>query len=334
MIDASWGGSRIEEWTPPVGFKLVPELENITQIVESWDPTTEVGQKSWTEFFSQLKKWLPRAEKALAERKPLPMIPKQPGPELSNQEPTKLYNGMIHPFIPYAIRGVIWYQGENNGWEEDSYFHKMKAVILGWRQLWGLGDFPFYYVQLANHREPNKDPAGEDSAGWSRVREAQRKSLSIANTGMAVTIDIGEAIYLHPKNKQDVGKRLALWALAKDYKKNLVYSGPLYKNHKAEGNKIIIHFDHVGSGLMVGEKKGLAPVAEIKGWTLKQFAISGDDKKWFWADARIIGDKVVVSSDKVKKPVHVRYAYSMNPEGCNLYNKEGLPASPFRTDRW
>ena len=168
--------------------------------------------------------------------------------------------------------------------------------------------------------------------GWARVRDAQTKCLEIPNTGMAVIIDIGEANDIHPKNKQDVGKRLARWALAKDYGKNIVFSGPLYKSSKIEGNKISVSFDNIGSGLMIGQKTGLEPTKEVKNGKLKWFSICGKDKKWHWADAKIDGNSVVVSSPEVKAPTAVRYAYTYNPEGCNLYNKEGLPASPFQTE--
>ena len=151
---------------------------------------------------------------------------------------------------------------------------------------------------------------------------------------MAVIIDIGEAGDIHPRNKQDVGARLASWALAKDYGKNIVYSGPLYKTHKVEGSKIRIEFDHAGSGLMAGKKNGLAPTEQDSSGKLKRFAIAGADKKWYWADAVVDGNSVIVSSENVKEPVAVRYAFMMNPDGCNLYNKEGFPASPFRTDNW
>jgi sialate O-acetylesterase len=209
----------------------------------------------------------------------------------------------------------------------------MRALIGGWRQAFGGGDFPFYFVQLANFQAATDNPAGGD--GWAKIRMAQTKSLTIPNTGMAVTTDIGEANDIHPKNKQDVGKRLALWALAKELpKKNVVFSGPLFKAAVAEGTRVRIAFDSVGGGLMIGRKEGTAPTVEVKNGKLQRFAIAGKDKQWVWADARIDGKTVVVWSEKVPQPVAVRYAFSMNPEGANLYNKEGLPASPFRTDDW
>ena len=245
-----------------------------------------------------------------------------------------IFNSMVSPLINYGIKGAIWYQGEANGGEGESYTHKMNALISGWRSLWKQGDFPFYYVQLANYQTSNPDnPAGGD--GWAKTREAQLKTMAVVpNTGMAVIIDIGETSDIHPKNKQDVGKRLAAWALAKDYGKKIVYSGPTYKEFKVEGNKIRISFDHTGNGLVAGKKEGLSPIKETPNGKLGWVAIAGEDKKWYWADAVIDGDTILVSSEKVPQPVAVRYAFAMNPQGANLYNKEGFPATPFRTDNW
>ncbi|MCX6344571.1 MAG: hypothetical protein NT018_05790 [Armatimonadetes bacterium] len=253
--------------------------------------------------------------------------------------PSALYNGMIAPHVPYGIKGAIWYQGEGNERDKpNSYFYKLRGMINGWRSVWGVGDFSFYYTQIANFRGPCLDPAGDDGVHWATVRQSQLRTLSVKNTGMAVAIDLadpGNPGDIHPKDKQDVGDRLALWALAKDYgQKKLVYSGPLYKSMKVEGSKIRISFDCIGSGLMVGEKEGIKPTVELKNAKLQTFAIAGEDKIWYWADAVIDGKTVLVSSPNVEKPAAVRYAYSMNPVGNKLYNKEGLPASPFRTDNW
>ena len=332
LIGSNWGGTRVEPWTPPIGFESVPELKSISDKVNSWDIKSEAGQQAFKNYIAKMKEWTAKAEADIAAGKFPGRQPIMPGPPQSHQEPTKLYNGMIHFMIPFAIRGAIWYQGESNGNEGVSYFYKKKALIQGWRKLWNQGDFPFYYVQLANFQGANNTPGAGN--GWARIRMAQTKVMEIPNTGQAVIIDIGAANDIHPKNKQDVGKRLARWALAKDYGKNIVHSGPLYKSHKVEGSNIIVEFNHAGSGLMVGKKEGLAPTAEDKGGSLKRFAIAGEDKKFFWADAKIVGNTVVLSCKDVPKPVAVRYAYSMNPAGCNLYNKEGLPASPFRTDNW
>lgn len=300
LLDDSWGGTRIEPWAPLVGFEQEPSLSGIVEAVKKRD-----------------------AEAAGSpENKPL-----------DPTQPVALYNGMINPVVPYGIKGALWYQGESNGGEGDEYYHKTRALVNGWRNVWAQGDFPFYFVQLANFNKDEKTPAGAD--GWARLRMAQTKSLQIPRTGMAVIIDIGEAGDIHPKNKFDVGERLALWALHHDYgKKDVVFSGPLFKEAKVDGAKIRVSFDHAASGLIVGKKDGRNPVTAVADGKLARFAIAGEDKKWVWADAVIEGSSVVVSSPEVPKPVAVRYAYSMNPEGANLYNKEGLPASPFRSDDW
>ena len=239
---------------------------------------------------------------------------------------------MIHPLAPYAMRGGIWYQGESNGNEGISYHHKKTALINGWRKLFN-PNLAFYWVQLADFRTSNEKPEGGD--GWARLREAQRPSLSLDNTGMAVIHDIGNAKDIHPRNKQDVGWRLSQWALNQNYgRADLVPAGPLYKSHKVETNSIRLTFEHVGKGLMVGKKEGLEPTTEDEGGKLGRFAVSGDNQVWHWADAVIDGDNVVVSSKDVPNPVAVRYGYTMNPRGANLYNREGIPASPFRTDNW
>lgn len=250
------------------------------------------------------------------------------------QKASRLFNAMINPLIPFGIKGVLWYQGESNTEDSDLYLQKMQALVSGWRELWKQGDFPFYYVQLANCRAANtENPAGGD--GWARIRDDQLKALSsVSNSGMAVAIDIGEGKNIHPRNKLDVGRRLAAWALAKDYKKDLIHSGPIYKEVKIEGNKIRVFFDYAENGLMTGIKDGTEPVRTAEGGKLKWFAIAGEDRKWYWADAVIDGSTVLVSSEKISYPVAVRYAFSANPEGANLYNKEGFPASPFRTDNW
>ncbi len=226
---------------------------------------------------------------------------------------------MIAPLIPYGISGAIWYQGESNASRAYQYRKLFGRMIQNWRKDWGQSKFPFLFVQLANFMAVKPEPSESD---WAELREAQLMTLALPNTGMAVIIDIGDANDIHPKNKQDVGKRLALWALARTYGKELVYSGPIYKSMEIEGEKIILHFDHVGGGLVARPNE-----------PLKGFAIAGAERKFVWADAKIDGDSVVVSSSEVSEPVAVRYAWADNPV-CNLYNKEGLPASPFRTDDW
>jgi sialate O-acetylesterase len=227
---------------------------------------------------------------------------------------------MVAPLAPYGLRGAIWDQGESNANQPDPYAELLPALMSSWRRVWGQGDFPFLYVQLANFMARQQRPVEPES--WAGLRDSQFRSLSATNSGMAVIIDIGAANDIHPRNKQDVGKRLALWALARTYgRSELVCSGPLYKAMSVEGNRARISFEHVGGGLMT------------RGDPLVGFAVAGEDRVFHAAQAVIEKDSVVVSSDKVAAPVAVRYAWANNPI-CNLFNREDLPASPFRTDAW
>jgi sialate O-acetylesterase len=239
-----------------------------------------------------------------------------------NSYPSLLYNGMINPLINFPIKGVIWYQGENNAGNYVKYRTLFPAMINDWRTKWKNSDLSFLFVQLANYMEPIAEP---QESSWAGLREAQTMALSLPKTGMAVIIDIGEAKDIHPKDKDNVGLRLSLAAQKVTYGKDVVYSGPIYKSIEIAGNSITIDFTNTGSGLMVKDKYGY----------LKSFMIAGADKKFVWARATVApGNKVIVSSDVVKNPVAVRYAWADNPDDANLYNKEGLPASPFRTDNW
>lgn len=238
-----------------------------------------------------------------------------------HQYPTVLYNGMIHPLIPMAIKGVIWYQGESNTGNPIPYRDLFPRMIWDWRSRWGQGDFPFLFVQLANFGVPDSLP-GDDN--WALLREAQTMALKEPNTGMAVTIDIGEADNIHPANKQDVGYRLALAARHIAYGEDLVYSGPVFRSMTVDGSTVRLEFDHVGAGLQLDDRYGYA----------RGFAISGEDRDWHWAKGRLEGNIVVLHTAEVERPVAVRYAWSQNPEDANLYNEEGLPAVPFRTDNW
>ena len=256
--------------------------------------------------------WYFQASLNLAD---LPQMPRSPR---NSNRSTVLYNAMIAPLIPFAIKGAIWYQGESNAGRAFQYRTLFPTMINDWRTNWRQGDFPFIFVQLANYQQTKPEPV-DDS--WAELREAQLMTLSLPNTGMAVTIDIGEANDIHPKNKQDVGKRLALNALNKVYNKNVKYSGPMYKSMSIDGNKIRLKFEHTADGLVA------------KGEKLTGFAIAGSDQKYVWAEAKIEGKNIIVSSPQITSPVAVRYAWATNPI-CNLYNSEGLPASPFRTEDW
>jgi sialate O-acetylesterase len=239
--------------------------------------------------------------------------------------PSSLFNGMIAPMIPYGIKGVIWYQGEANAGFGPGYRTLFGALITDWRQKWGEGDFPFLYVQLASYRLANF---------WSYLRESQLKTLELPKTGMAVAIDIGDPANIHPADKQDVGERLALAARHVAYGQDIVYSGPIYDSMKVEGGTIRLSFTQVGGGLVIAAPPWVAsdatPVSTDK---LVGFEIAGADKKWCEADAKIDGNTLVVSSPQVPQPAAVRYNWA-NAVQCNFYNREGLPASPFRTDTW
>ncbi|MFA6883633.1 MAG: sialate O-acetylesterase [Paludibacteraceae bacterium] len=240
----------------------------------------------------------------------------------SQGTPTVLYNAMINPLIPYAIKGVIWYQGEENAGKAWEYRDLFQTLITDWRTRWGEGDFPFFFVQLASHMRRLPNPADE---AWPELREAQKLALQLPNTGMAIAIDAGDAENIHPGNKQVIGKRLSLWALAKCYgQSSTLHSGPVYDKMSISGNTVTISFSDTGKGLRIAGK----------GKELKGFALAGEDKVFYWAKAKITGlNTVILTCDQVQTPIAVRYAWASNPD-CNLADSDGLPASPFRTDSW
>jgi len=230
---------------------------------------------------------------------------------------------MIFPLLNYPIKGAIWYQGEsnaNNLEEATKYSELFPSMIQQWRKDWNIGDFPFLWVQLANFMEPQEPTV---ASNWAVLRESQSSTLKIKNTGEAVIIDLGEASDIHPKNKQDVGYRLALAAKKIAYNQELVYSGPTFNSQEIKDNKIVVRFNNLGSELQTNDKYGY----------VKGFTIAGADKKFYWANATIENNKVVVWSSKVSNPLFVRYAWADNPDDANLYNKENLPTTPFRTDK-
>ncbi len=317
LINSSWGGTRIEPWTPPCGFAQVPKLADILRQVELTNPMNPLYKATLGNYLVALDSWIADAKRSLVEQLPVeppPSYPKEISPLTSHQAPTTLYNGMIHPLVPFGIRGAIWYQGESNHGEGMLYCEKMKALIGGWRTVWKQGQFPFFYVQIAPYQYGN-----ESSSILPAFWEAQASALKIPNTGMAVIHDIGNLKNIHPKNKQDVGKRLALIALAKTYGQDqLVFRGPTFKTLKQEGNRLRVVFDHVGSGLVARDGKPL-------NW----FEIIGPDSVFTKAEAVIDGDSVLLSAPNVKSPCAVRFAWHKLAEP-NLANKEGLPAVPFR----
>lgn len=285
IINSSWGGSEIETWISPDEFSKLPY--------------------SFKEKYKDLD--LEEFEQAIKTTDIHP-----------NACSSVLYNAMINPIIRYTIKGVLWYQGENNTENAYSYRTLFPLFINNWRQKWGY-EFPVYWVQLTAFHV--KDDVPKDSK-WAELREAQAMALSLPQTGQAVTIDIGDAYDVHPRNKQDVGLRLALIALNREYgQQNIVYSGPTFKGMNVEDNKVVVYFDNADGGLIVKNKYGY----------LEGFAIAGTDRRFEWAKAYIMGDKVIVYSDKVTKPVAIRYGWSDNPD-ANFFNAKGLPAVPFRTD--
>ena len=324
LIHTSWGGTPAEAWT---SRQALEAEQDFAPILQRYDDAVAKYPQAKKEYEQKLAEWQEAVEKAKAEGGRPPNRPGEPFGPGHPHAPAGLYNAMIAPLIPYGVTGAIWYQGESNAGRAYQYRKLLPAMINNWRRDWGRGDSAFLIVQLANFMATKPEPGDSE---WAELREAQLLTLALPNTGLAVIIDIGDANDIHPKNKQDVGKRLALWALAKTYGKNLVYSGPIYKSMKVDGNKVILEFNHIGGGLVAG---GGLPAGPMVGEPLKGFAVAGADRKFVWADAQIDGSTVVVSSDKVAEPVAVRYAWADNPV-CNLYNKEGLPASPFRTDDW
>jgi len=308
LIHTSWGGTPAEAWTRR---PILEANEQFAPIVDRHKQSIANYPKAVEDYKKKLDEWKQAAEKAKAEGKKPTRQPRAPGkPESSSHSPGGLYNAMIAPLIPYRIKGAIWYQGESNAGRSYQYRTLFPAMIKNWRDDWKQGDFPFYFVQIA----PYKGQIPE-------IREAQLITLkNTANTGMVVTTDIGNPNNIHPKNKQDVGKRLALWAMAKTYgQADIVYSGPIYKCMKVEGDKIRIMFDHIGGGLVA------------KDGPLTYFTIATKDGDFVPATAVIDGDDILVSSKDIKDPAAVRFGWENSAEP-NLFNKEGLPASPFRTD--
>nr|MBI1232557.1 sialate O-acetylesterase [Cytophagales bacterium] len=238
-----------------------------------------------------------------------------------NNWPTSLFYGMLEPVIPFGIKGALWYQGESNAPRAYQYREIFPLMIEDWRSHWGQGDFPFLWVQLANFKQPKEKAEDSD---WAELREAQTMALSLPNTGQAVIIDKGEANDIHPRDKWTVGQRLAVAAKKVAYGLEVVHSGPTYKDMRVEGNSVRISFDNVGSGLVVDDKYGY----------VKGFSVAGSDKVFHWVKGRQDGNEIVLDTSKIARPVAVRYGWADNPDDVNLYNKEGLPANPFRTDEW
>jgi sialate O-acetylesterase len=308
IIHTSWGGTPAEAWTGSAALEADPDLK----------PIVDRSNQSLETYNKQLDDWKQSAIRAEAEGAALPPMPKDPRSD--SWRPGGLYNAMVAPLVPVACKGVIWYQGESNVPRAFQYRKLLPAMIKTWRDAWGRSDMPFYIVQLANFTPPMAEPGDSMLA---ELREAQTLTANMPNNGLACTIDLGDANDIHPRNKEDVGKRLSLVALAKAYgKADVVYAGPEFESMSIEGDKARIKLRHA-TGLKTSDG----------GAAVKSFAVAGEDRRWFWADAKIDGESVVVHSDKVAKPAAVRYAWAHNP-AANLYNAAGLPAVPFRTDDW
>ena len=323
LINNSWGGSACEAWVNRAELEKDPRFKLLmdgTKIKVASLATPEAK----TKYEADLANWKKQADEAKKAGKPFTVrAPAAPAAWLSgNQRPANIYNGALVPTIGYGIKGAIWYQGETNAGRAYEYASLFPFMIQNWRNEWKQGDFPFYWVQLADFMGEKTDAEQATASSWAELRESQTKTEgAIKNGGQAVIIDLGEGNDIHPKNKRDVAERLARWALVKDYGLKLPYRSPEFKSAEFAEGKATVTLDTFGSNLRTVD------VSEVKG-----FVVCGEDKKWTWAEAKIVGkDKLEVSAKTVAKPVAVRYAWSDNPV-CNLYSTDGLPVTPFRSD--
>jgi sialate O-acetylesterase len=319
LINSSYGGSQAEAWTPVEYLLASTDLKATVERTKIWD---EERPRVKVQYDDAIRKWREEADQARAAgARPRPS-PAVPDALREYRIASSIYDGMIAPLIPFGMRGAIWYQGESNEARAEQYRSLLPVMIRAWRERWGQGDFPFGIVQLPNYRDPKDEPADEP---WSHLREAQRQTfLTTRNAGLIVTIDIGEARDIHPRNKLDVGRRMASWALVDVYGRKSTKTGPMFRAARVEGSKVVLTFDEVGSGLQIRN-----------GAKLDEFAIAGADRKWVWGEAKITGkNRIEVWSPSVTNPVAVRYAFNNNPKHPNLTNETGLPAAPFRTDNW
>jgi len=326
LLTSAYGASTAETWISKPALETHPDLKPLLDAYTAkWAKFTADSTTTMADYREKLTKFegdLAAAQAAAGDvTAKKPRAPRNPNPELDQHNPYVCYNGMIAPLIPFAIKGTLWYQGESNGPSAKLYREIMETMVADWRTSWGQGNFPFLYVQLANYGKPMTEPVMDNAL--MTVREAQVQNLSIPNTGMAVAIENAgdNPTNIHPKNKQVIGYRLGLIARAKVYGEKVEYSGPMYKKYEIKGNSIQLYFDHVGKGLVAKDGK------------LTGFAICAEDHKWVWADAKIVGKTVVVSSPEVTTPVAVRYCWGVNPP-ASLSNKEGLWTPNFRTDNF
>ncbi len=323
IIHTSWGGTPAEYWTPMPVIAADPDFK---PLAERWEKMAADFPKAQEAYEKAKAEWQAVADKAKTDGVPAPKPPSAPRGGTAEGAPGSLYNGMIAPVVPYTIQGAIWYQGESNAGNALQYRKLFPSMILSWRKAWMKGglegsempDFPFLFVQLANYKPRHDEPTESD---WAALREAQLMTLEMPRTGMAVAIDIGDGADIHPKNKQEVGRRLALCAEATVYYRDQEFSGPIFVGAQAEDGKIRLSFRNA-DGMKAQD-----------GGPLKGFALAGEDKVYHWAEATVQGDHIIVTCKDVPTPVAVRYAWADNPE-CNLVNSAGLPASPFRAENW
>ena len=312
IINSSWGGTRVEAWIDPASLKANPAFESVAS---EWTKTLAAYPAAKAKQVADLAAWKVEADAAKAAGQPFTKrAPSEPWGAGHQATPSGLNNGMIAPLVPYALRGAIWYQGESNAGKAAEYRALFSAMITGWRAQFAQGDFPFYWVQLANYQSPT-------DTQWAFLREAQTQTLSLPATGQAVTVDIGDVSNIHPRNKKDVGRRLARLALARTYGQKIVDSGPVFAKAERDGAGFRVSFTEVNGGL-------IAPLNALVG-----FELAGEDKVFKPATAKIEKDTVLVSCGDVPFPVAVRYAWRNAPL-AGLFNLEGLPAVPFRSDSW
>lgn len=318
LIDNAWGGSAAEAW---IRRTTIENDERFSSLIEGWKNREAYleSDEANAKYEEDVAKWEAAVAAAKAAGTPAPRKPTSPEQQLTgNARPGNIFAGVVHPTLGYGIKGVIWYQGESNAGRAWEYAKLFPFMIEQWRAEWGQGDFPFYWVQLADFRSEVEQP-GESQ--WAELRESQTKAMELPNTGQAVIIDLGEGNDIHPKNKHDVAARLVRWPLARDYGYSIEPQSPTYESMSTEGKKAVLTFVHVGSGLRTID------VNEVEG-----FAVCGEDRAWKWAEAKIVGkDKIEVWCDEVDAPVAVRYGWAENPV-CNVLSKEGLPLTPFRMD--
>jgi sialate O-acetylesterase len=308
LINSSWGGTPAQSWTSHPALEADPLLKFV---LDNWQATLDRFPAAKEKFDQQTEEWKKASAEAKAAGKPVPTAPRPPVGPGHPSTPAGLFNSMIQPLTPFAIKGVVWYQGEANASQAHGYAYRrlFRTLIEDWRRAWGIGAFPFGFVELANFKT---------NGWWPLLRESQTDALNLINTGMALAIDVGNPTDIHPKDKQTVSHRLALWARATVYGEKLIYSGPMFRTVSWEGKQARLWFDQVGSGLTA------------RGGKLTGFTVAGKDGAFVPAEAAIEGATVVVTSGQVAEPAAVRYAWDDNPT-ANLYNQEGLPANPFRT---